>query len=482
MANVLRKKSRSEAPRYTESEVVPLNPVEASPQTAGDMLRAKREELGLDLREAAEYLRIRYAYLLALEEGRVDDLPGAAYALGFVRAYADYLGLDGAAVVERYKDETAVMDGDVRLVFPSPLPEGKIPGAAILLISVVALILVYVGWVVFAQQNVRIAELVPALPERFAALLGSDESASKPLPTTPAPADVSQPVATPAPETTAPPDTTTPVSPIAEAGVESAESVPAEGTPTAAAAVTEEPAPVDLPRDEPAPSVSVPAAEPRSETTPTPETPDPPVSAAVVPAMDAPAEPQTQPVVPSPSPLPTAPQAVSPDTPSTSEPDSPSTPEAARAAEGAATEAAVPVQQETPAPPADASASQDETPAVTAETTVDAAPLPPKAPALASAGPREYGAENVDARVTIKARIDSWVEIRDPTGDKLLTRVLRAGDSYRVPDKPGLLMETGNAGGLEISVDGQVIPDIGPRGAVRRNIALDADSLRATYR
>ena len=61
----------------------------------------------------------------------------------------------------------------------------------------------------------------------------------------------------------------------------------------------------------------------------------------------------------------------------------------------------------------------------------------------------------------------------------LLTRVLRAGDSYRVPDRPGLLMETGNAGGLEITVDSETIPDLGPKGAVRRGIALDADSLKS---
>ena len=79
----------------------------------------------------------------------------------------------------------------------------------------------------------------------------------------------------------------------------------------------------------------------------------------------------------------------------------------------------------------------------------------------------------------IKARIDSWVQIRDQDGEKLLTRVLRAGDSYRVPNRPGLLMGTGNAGGLEITVDSAVIPDLGPKGAVRRDIALDADSLKA---
>ena len=186
MARVLRKKARSEAPEYSESDVVPLNPVDTAPLTVGELLRAKRAEFGVDLRQAADYLRIRHAYLLAIEEGRVDDLPGAAYAMGFVRAYADYLGLDGPAIVERYKDETAELGDDVRLIFPSPLPEGKVPSGAILLIAVLALILVYGGWVVFAQQNIKIAELVPTLPESFISFLGLDESEPADASATPA--------------------------------------------------------------------------------------------------------------------------------------------------------------------------------------------------------------------------------------------------------------------------------------------------------
>ena len=116
--------------------------------------------------------------------------------------------------------------------------------------------------------------------------------------------------------------------------------------------------------------------------------------------------------------------------------------------------------------------AQDQTPKV-------AVPLPPKPPAVASAEPRLFGRENTGSRIMIKARIGSWVQIRDQDGKKLLTRVLRAGDSYLVPNKPGLLMETGNAGGLEITVDSVVIPDIGPIGAVRRNIALDTETLKA---
>ena len=70
------------------------------------------------------------------------------------------------------------------------------------------------------------------------------------------------------------------------------------------------------------------------------------------------------------------------------------------------------------------------------------------------------------------------MQVRDRQGNLLLTRVLRVGDSYMVPNQADLTLLTGNAGGLEISVDGSALPALGPVGAVRRNIPLDPEALR----
>ena len=59
-----------------------------------------------------------------------------------------------------------------------------------------------------------------------------------------------------------------------------------------------------------------------------------------------------------------------------------------------------------------------------------------------------------------------------------MTRILRAGDSYRVPNRNGLTLMTGNAGALEILVDGKPVPPIGPFGAVRRDVSLDPNRLK----
>ena len=70
--------------------------------------------------------------------------------------------------------------------------------------------------------------------------------------------------------------------------------------------------------------------------------------------------------------------------------------------------------------------------------------------------------------------------MRDDTINELLvTRLLRAGDSYVVPGRSGLKLSTGNAGALEILVDGVAVPSIGGEGTVRRNVVLDADRLMA---
>jgi transcriptional regulator with XRE-family HTH domain len=68
----------------------------------GSSLRDARERQGLDLNEVERATHIRPRYLTALEEERFDVLPGPAYIKGFLRAYADFLGLDSDRFVDEY--------------------------------------------------------------------------------------------------------------------------------------------------------------------------------------------------------------------------------------------------------------------------------------------------------------------------------------------------------------------------------------------
>lgn len=60
----------------------------------GEYLRNRRIELGISLEEAEQNLKIRKKYLVALEEGDESILPGRTYFVGYLRNYANYLGID----------------------------------------------------------------------------------------------------------------------------------------------------------------------------------------------------------------------------------------------------------------------------------------------------------------------------------------------------------------------------------------------------
>jgi cytoskeleton protein RodZ len=83
------------------------------------------------------------------------------------------------------------------------------------------------------------------------------------------------------------------------------------------------------------------------------------------------------------------------------------------------------------------------------------------------------------SRVSIKALSDCWIQVRGGDDSIVFSRVLKAGETYRVPAKPGLFLRTGNAGALQIAVDGKPVPSIGGIGAMRRNVALDPSELAA---
>ena len=83
------------------------------------------------------------------------------------------------------------------------------------------------------------------------------------------------------------------------------------------------------------------------------------------------------------------------------------------------------------------------------------------------------------ARVVLHFTGDTRVQVRERGGRALLTRVMKAGETFPVPTRANLVLNTGNAGRVEIVVDGVVVPSIGGQGSVRKDVALDPDQLKA---
>lgn len=70
----------------------------------GVLLREAREARGMSLADVSEVTKIRSKYLDAIERGEFTMIPGEVYLKGFIRNYADCVGLDGAQVVIRYNE------------------------------------------------------------------------------------------------------------------------------------------------------------------------------------------------------------------------------------------------------------------------------------------------------------------------------------------------------------------------------------------
>ena len=307
-------------------------PEAAAPKVSGvgDLLRAQRERLGWSVPDVAANLKIRRVMIEAIERGRFRDLPGLAYALGFVRAYAELLGLDSGEIVKRFRAEATGIEEHRELNFPQPLGESRLPGGFAISAAMLAAVIAYGVWYATSFTNDGVPQRVTAVPDRLAAL------------------------AVPAHDPTPPP------------------TVPA-----------------------PAPSIAADSSQ------------------VVVPV--APAPPVASPVVP-------------------------------------------------PTPPREP---------------IIAALPPPAAPAEPTTG-KVYGeTASPDVRIVIRVQADAWVQVKDPAGNILFDRVLKPGEAYKAPNRPGLLLRAGNAGALEIKVDGKPAPAIAKGNTIRRDVALDGDRLLA---
>ena len=246
----------------------------------GEILRRTRLHYGQSIEEIEAALRIRACQIEAIESGDLKKLPGKVYALGFVRSYAEYLGLDGDKMVKLFKTQAIGNAPEAELHFPMPASEGQLPPWWITLTCIFGAIAILASWFGENRQQRDIVENIPEVPQAM--------------------------------------------------------------------------------------QIEKPAAKPAEPT------------------------------------------------------------------ENMAAEEAVIKEK------------------------------PVKG-------------------IILNIRENSWVEIRDKKGKAMLSRVLKAGDQYYVPDRPDLTISIGNAGGVEVEVDGQALRKLGETGKVLRRLSLDAEYLKENF-
>ncbi len=436
-------------------------------------LKLTRLSKEIALRDVANTLRIQTVYLEALEEGRFAELPGSTYVAGFLRTYGDFLGLDGEELVRRYKEESGGVLAHKELSFPIPASEARQPTAAIVVGALVVAIAGAAVWYILKERGVVDLELVPDVPEEMAVPAPEDPPSAidaAPLEDPPTP-DEPVEAATVEADIAALDAAASDAGSEVAADVEIAAASLGETSETGDAGIAADPAVADgdaaadtaVPTDEMADEGVADAA---ASTGGTAE--DDATDAAVAPAVADTAVPTDE----------MADEGVADAAASTG-----------GTAGDDATEAAVdPAVADTAVPTGEAvgDGATDETAEVAAlEPSEDVEDTDPFAEteALLNTGngyaPRIYGRANTDSRVEIRAVEETWIQVEVGDDTILLTRVLLPDDIYRVPNRDDVSLDTGNAGGLEIRVDGEKIAPLGESGAVVRDVSLAAEALRS---
>lgn len=67
----------------------------------------ERRKRKVTVKDVEKAIKIRAKYISAMEKDAFDQVPGEAYAVGFLRTYAEWLELDAGRLIERYRDEVA---------------------------------------------------------------------------------------------------------------------------------------------------------------------------------------------------------------------------------------------------------------------------------------------------------------------------------------------------------------------------------------
>jgi cytoskeleton protein RodZ len=166
---------------------------EASPGRAvGRLLRDQREARGLTLNAVEKNLRIRVAHLQAIEEGRFDLLPGAAYVPAFLRAYAVHVGLDAEKVMSAYHLSGALpIKRPIAMPADFPILERRAPIGLAVLTVLLVIAAGYAAWQYLPREQTVVAEKVPPVPDRLLASRPAPTPSSEVVPAAQAPAAAS---------------------------------------------------------------------------------------------------------------------------------------------------------------------------------------------------------------------------------------------------------------------------------------------------
>ncbi|MBX7147170.1 MAG: DUF4115 domain-containing protein [Alphaproteobacteria bacterium] len=483
----------------------------------GSVLRQARENLGQSLSVVSQELCVREHYLRAIEESRFQDLPASIYALGFVRSYAEYLGLDPNDVVRRFRQESqqgSVGNVKADLSFPEPEIEQKGPSRKIFIICLALIIGGYLVWHFwFDNSGTAVVEKIEQVPGQLVSILNQPTNiVPQPQQNTPQPeqnSNVSEntnsveqnnKVPTPGEEPVPTSEITGPIASGLTSSSTNDVSTPIINNSSINEPLSDDKKPIiealkvapvkpiytgstDYAINGDPLKVSPMAGENQSNSSDEEDTPPPTV-------VDTPVNnssnnlgknnSETKNLEPSKSNItkniPVKPSTTATTLPNMKNPLVTQNPVSKATNLIGPTNSTVPVNSSNQVNTVTTSPSTPPLPTSVAPTSVaNNQPINPvpSNPSPATSVPTAPAKSNT--RIMLRARMESWVQIKNAKGERIWGGVLRPGQTYEVPNEAGLTMSTGNAGGIDIMVDGRLVPSIGSVGVPKQNISLEPD-------
>jgi cytoskeleton protein RodZ len=92
-----------------------------------------------------------------------------------------------------------------------------------------------------------------------------------------------------------------------------------------------------------------------------------------------------------------------------------------------------------------------------------------------------YGEQNRGSRITLRVHRPTLVAVTGVRNHKWIDRVLRAGDTYRVPNMRGLKLNARDAGAVEVILDGNTVGFAGTDGAAVKGMSLQPQSIISRF-
>lgn len=134
----------------------------------GQALRMAREQRHLTIEDVARKTRIRDIYLLALEAGSVEKLPGLTFAFGFLRLYAESLELtEERLLVEAYIAASGSHKAPLKPeIFPAPTTSKHKPSTSLVVFGVVCFVGIFWIYENYFASNIVIPEIPQTAPLR----------------------------------------------------------------------------------------------------------------------------------------------------------------------------------------------------------------------------------------------------------------------------------------------------------------------------